>query len=168
MILTFDLYTHKTKLYYIAEIISIVSIVIPGACSLVNFQPDWPAFTQVIIEVLIIICVFIMLAFVLIAGYGMLKTYVKDGELILDDHGITIDGKEISLTAEVQISFKLRPRTNRSGWRRTGNRIEVTVGCKTYNRLFSIDSYAHNDELLQLLNIWSENNVQYSLKYRVF
>lgn len=169
MTVTFDLYRRKTKLYYIGEIISIITVITLGTCATFNFQPVWPYFVEVFAVILVFVCVFIMLAFVFIGGYGMSKTYIKDGELTLSDDEIEIDGILMKLNNTKKITLKIRPRSRRSGWRMTGNKIEVVDdNDKTYNRLFCINSYECNDQLFQMLNAWDKKGIQYSQDYTMF
>lgn len=169
MNLTFDLYSRKTTLYYVAEVISIITIITIAACAKFNFQPHWPKVAEVITDVFIVIGIIIFLLFTAIAGYGMLKIYVKNGEMLLYRDRINGDDKEFIIDDDLKITFILRPRTNRSGWRRTGNRIGIAKGNEiVYKRFFCINSYEQNEELMQLLNVWSESGVIYKLSYTIF
>lgn len=169
MTITFDLYTHRNKLYRQLIKVAILGFLIAVICLYATNLLESQEVLYGLAVSIIIIYVLFMMAFLFIVGYGMLETYEKDGELILSDDEIIIDGIQILLNTSQKIYFKLRPRTKRSGWRMLGNRVEITdVTGKIYKRLFSINSYEHDDQLFQKLNIWSEKGIKYTLTYTIF
>jgi hypothetical protein len=169
MTVSFDLYTHRNKLYHRLVWSAIVGLLVAAACLVASNYLASIKFLYGLAIALILGYVLFMMAFFFIVGYGMLQTYEKDGELVLSDESIMIDGVQVPVKNAGHLFLRLRPRTNRSGWRRIGNRVELTdADGKTYNRLFCINSYDHNEELLKMMKKWSESGVKYDIKYTVF
>lgn len=100
---------------------------------------------------------------------GLVRTYVKTGELILADDYVIIDKTKILLTEAADIKLKLGKWSNRHLGQISRNRIELTdKNGKVYENRFVIKSYNHNLEFEKLLFQWQTDGVVFVRKYYTF
>ncbi len=164
MTVIFDVFTKKTRLYYTAEIVSILTLLLIAWGGVFNPQVN-PAF-DTIIEVFLIIGSLTMVSFIIIATSGWVRVYIKDGELILTDGYILIDGTKISLNETTAINLKVATTYRKRLGNLISNRIEVIdKNRKIYKNRFVINSSDHGEELERLLDQWRTNGVAFNLRY---
>ncbi|MEO6630094.1 MAG: hypothetical protein ABIN13_00190 [Mucilaginibacter sp.] len=82
MSVTFEVFTRKTKFYYVVEGIAIVTVCALAVCGIFNVQFEMSAFFTGLIDVVIIMAIFISLFFLTAMATGLVRTYIKTGELI--------------------------------------------------------------------------------------
>lgn len=164
MSVTFEVFTRKTKFYYVVEGIAIVTV-----CGIFNVQFEMSAFFTGLIDVVIIMAIFISLFFLTAMATGLVRTYIKTGELILADDYVIIDGTKIPLSEAVDIKLKLGKWSNRHSGYISRNRIEIIdKNGKAYENRFVIKSYNHNLEFEKVLFRWQADRVVFDWKYYAF
>lgn len=170
MPVTFDVYSKKTKLYYFFGTITLVTLPALAVCAILNVQFEKPGpFIAALINVLIILASFISLFFALAMATGLVRTYVKSGELILAGDYVIIDDTKISLTDAKDIRLKLGKWSNRHMGNISRNRIEITdKNDKVYKNRFVIKSYNYNLEFEKVLFKWQADGIVFDWKYYAF
>jgi hypothetical protein len=164
MTIAFDLFTKRTRLFYIGTTVSIVTILIIALMGIFNFQPKTSF--EPLFEALILIFTFSTIAFVLLAGYGVIRTHVKDGELIMGDDYLVIDGTKILLTEAQNLSFRIGYRTNKRPGKIVGNRISVLdKNGNPHNRRFVISSRDNTVEFDTTAAKWVKDGIDFGLIY---
>ena len=164
MIVTFDVFTKKTRLFYIARAITILTIPLLAAGGIFNVQ--YKTVFMPLIDTLIILGSLISVSFLIVNRTGLVRTYVKDGELVLTDDCVIIDGTKVPLTEAKNIKLNVGIWT----WKRAGNllsnRIEVTDrNNQTYKDRFVIKSYDLNEDFQKILDQWRTNGVTFDVSY---
>jgi hypothetical protein len=161
---TLDLFTKKTRLYYIGLITTIITFSFIAFASIVNLQGKSPL--DPLYDTLLILCSLTSVAFVLIAGGGFLRTYIKDGELVLADDYLVIDGVKMPFDEINTINLKVRLRTVKS-FILLRNRIEIiNKNGGKYERRFVIKSWDQNEEFENVINQWRSGEVAFNISYR--
>jgi hypothetical protein len=168
MTITFDLFTKRNRLFYIGIIVPIVTILPIAIMAILKFQPKpslEPLF-KVLIGVLASLFIPSMLGFVIPASYGLIRTYIKDGELIMGDDYLIIDGTKILLTEAKNLSFRIGYRISRRFGRIVGNRISVIdKNGNLHNRRFVISSRDNTVEFDTTAAEWVKDGVDFGLIY---
>jgi hypothetical protein len=154
MTATFDLYTKRSRAYYLTGRITVAMLIVAIATGLTN--PQLPKFLMWLIEGFIIFGALTMPVFLMLAITGWFVTYVKDGELVLSDDYLIIDNIKISVAEARKI--KLRPGFSVRG-RRAGNivsnRIEVIdKDGNTYKRRFVLMSVENSEAFDKITGEW--------------
>ena len=164
MSVTFDVFTKRNKLFYTGITITILTAAYTAWAAIYNVQ-----FNRVIMgfmDALLVAGILTTLTFVLLAGLGGVRTYVKAGELVLTDDYILIDITKIPLNEITSIKLNLGLRTNRRGGYIVTNRITVIDNnTKTYKNRFVINSRDHDREFEKIIDQWQANGVVLNLKY---
>ena len=161
---TLDLFTKKTRLYYIGLVITIVTILFISIAAISNLQFDSPLMP--FYDTLLILAVLISFVFFFTAGLGTLPTYVKDGELVLADDYLVIDNVIITLNEAISIKLKVRLRTIKS-FILERNRIEIIDKNEVvYNRRFVIRSNDQNVEFEKVIDRWRSSGIAFNISYR--
>jgi hypothetical protein len=170
MPITFDVFTRKTKFYYIMEAIAIVTGCSLAACGIFNVQFNTRApFINGLIDGVIILATFMSLFFVIAMATGLVRTYIKTGELILADDYIIIDDTKVLLTEAKDIRLKLGQWSKRHLGNISRNHIEITgKNGKIYKNRFVIKSYNHNLDFEKVLFQWQTNGVVFDWEYYAF
>ncbi len=164
MTVIFDVFTKKTRLYYTAEIVSILTLLLIAWGGI--FNPQFNPVFDTIIEVFLIIGSLTMVSFIIIATSGWVRVYIKDGELILTDGYMFIDSTKISLNETTAINLKVATTYRKRLGNLISNRIEVVdKNQKIYKNRFVINSSDHGEELERLLDQWRTNGVAFNLRY---
>ena len=164
MIVTFDVFTKKTKLYYIAEVITILTILVIAIGGIYNVQFKTPLMP--LIDTLLILGSLVTVSFLSVIGTGWLRTYVKDGELVLADDYIIVDGTKISINETKNIILKVGIRSRKRGGNILSNRIEVVdKNSVNYKNRFVIGSYDDNEEFEKVLNQWRTTGITFNISY---
>ena len=168
MTLTFDLFTKKTRFYYIGIIISVFAGLFIGALTIFD-NPNYiieDSFLDYFLDALIIIFTFFTLTFLLLVGYGAIRTYIKDGELVLADDYIIIDGTKIMLTEAKDLSFKVGYRNYKRPGKIVSNRISVIDNNGVlHNRRFVIQSRDNTTEFDAIAAKWVKDGIDFGLIY---
>jgi len=121
-------------------------------CGIFNVHFEVPVFFTSLIDVVIIVATFLSLFFVTAMAAGLVRTYIKNGELILADDYIIIDEVKIPLTEAKDIRLKLGQWSKRHLGNISRNRIEITdKNGKIYKNRFVIKSYNHNLDFEKVL-----------------
>ncbi|BAU52487.1 hypothetical protein [Mucilaginibacter gotjawali] len=164
---TFDVFTKRTRLFYAGLAITIVSAIVLGLCGIYNVQYETP--WEPLFDALIIIASFTSLGFVLLMGTGIVRTYYKDGELVLADDHLVINGVKIKLNEAKAINLKVSMASIKTVGNMLGNRISLTdSNNETYQNRFVVRGYNRYIELENILNQWRANGVAFSIRYHNF
>ncbi|MCR8559243.1 hypothetical protein KXD93_16415 [Mucilaginibacter sp. BJC16-A38] len=167
MNVSFDVYTKKTRLFYISEGITIITLIVIAAGCTFNIQFKTPLMP--LIDALLIIGSFTTVAFLVIVSTGLVRTYIKDGELILGEETVVIDGTKIPLNDASNIKLRVGVWNRKRAGNLLGNRVEITdKNNKTYKNRFAIKSYDHNQEFEKVVTQWQTNGVKFDLSYFIF
>ncbi|HEY4326570.1 MAG TPA: hypothetical protein VGN20_21475 [Mucilaginibacter sp.] len=161
---TLDLFTKKTRLYYIGLVITIVTASFISIAAVYNLQFESPLMP--LYDALLILAIVASFAFIFTAGLGTLHTYIKDGELELAADSLVIDNVRISLDNTKELNLKVRIRTVKS-FILERNQIEIVdKNGNVYNRRFAIKSSSQNAEFEKVLDQWRSNGVIFNISYR--
>jgi len=164
MTVTFDVFSKKTRLYYIAEVISIVTLLVIAICGIFNVQ--FKTVFEPLFDALIIIGSLIMVSFAVIAGTGAVRTYIKDGELIFADDFLIIEGTKIPLNEAKSIKLKVGIWDRKRIGNMLSNRIEVIdSNGQAYKNRFVIKSYDNNEDFQKIQRQWYNAGVIFELHY---
>ena len=164
MTATFDVFTKRNKQFHIGIAITIATAAYIAWGASCNFQFKQPLMG--FMEALLVFGSMTSLGFVLFAGLGGMKTFEKEGELVLIEDYVIIDGVKIQLNETNSISFNLGLRTNRRGGYIVSNRIEIIdKNNKTFKNRFVISSNDLDAAFETLLDKWRTNKVAFNLRY---
>ena len=167
MPVTFDVFTKKTKLFYILGGITIITLPALALYGIFNVQFKTPFMS--LIDVIIIVTSLTSLSFLLLMATGLVRTYIKDGELILADDYVTIDGTKIPLNEAKNIRLKVAVWNRKHFGNLLRNRIEIAdKNNKTYKNRFVIKSYDNNQDFEKIMAQWQTNGVAFDWKYNTF
>jgi hypothetical protein len=170
MVLTFDVFSKRNKLYKITGGITIITVLCISTLALFDHSPQTHSalIIEIPIDVLIVTCVFVSIFFVVAVLGGYVKSYIKDGELVFSDDYIIIDNLKILLNEMQDLSLKVsEPIKRRMGT--INNRITVTdANGKVYKNRFAIKSYNDNKELDTMLRQWHAKGVAFKWSYTFF
>ena len=114
-------------------------------------------------DTLLIIATFISMVFFVIAGLGLLKIYIKDGDLTLSSDYIVIDDLKIQMTEVSEITLKLAERSIKSHILIRNRIILLDKSGNIYNRRFAIISNDQNEEFESLLGEWRNSHVPFKI-----
>jgi len=163
MTLTFDVYTKRSRLFYIEITIAIFTALL--IAPIAYFNPRVNHVIEVFIDILIIAgsLTSVMLGAALYTG--VLGTYRKDQELILTDGSIVIDGVVINLTERPKIALNIAVWTRKRAGNFSKNTIDVAnKSGRPFRNQFVIKLYQKED-FKKLLDQWRENGISFDLKY---
>jgi hypothetical protein len=168
MTTTFDLFTKRTLLFYIGTPLSVIAILMFGILRITNGQAlsVFGLRFEALSAILFLIVFFPTFTFAFLASYGLIRTYVKDGELILGDDYLVIDGTKILLTEAQNLSFKIGYRTNRRFGKIVGNRISVLdKNGYQHSRRFVIGSRDNTLKFDAIAAKWVKDGIGFGLIY---
>jgi hypothetical protein len=122
-----------------------------------------------LIDALIIVGSLTSVSFLLVMATGLVRTYIKEGELILADDYLVIDGTKIPLNEAKSIRLKVAIWNRKHFGNLLRNHIEITdKNKKTYKNRFVIKSYDHNQNFEKVMAQWQANGVVFDWKYNAF
>ena len=171
MPVAFDVFTKRTKLFYILGGITIITLPALAACDIFNvqFKTHFTPLADVLIDALIMVTSLTSLSFLLLMATGLVRTYIKDGELILADDYLIIDRTKIPLNEAKGIRLKVAIWNRKHFGNLLRNRIEIAdKNNKTYKNRFVIKSYNHNQDFEKVMAQWQANGVAFDWKYNTF
>jgi len=147
MTATFDLYTKRTRLYYVTLIISTATLVVCFIAWLTNLQ--LPRFLMIPFDVFIFIGGLTIPFFVILTGSGWFITFQKDGEMILADDHLIIDNIKIAAAESSKIKFRagFSPK-GRRGYI-VNNRVEATDDNGIIHKRRFVIKYDDNGEAFE-------------------
>lgn len=160
----FDLYTKRTKLYYITMLIAIGTLLFVLTAWATNLQGKSPLMP--LYDVLLILGVIVSFCFIFIILPGVIKNYITDGQLILADEYLIIDGVRIALNEANKIKLMVGYWNIKKYGSITSNLITATDGQgNIHKRRFVIDSVNNNWDFNEVMNYWNAKNVVFDLSY---
>jgi hypothetical protein len=171
MPVAFDVFTKRTKLFYILGGITIVTLPALAVCDIFNvqFKTHFTPLADVLIDALIIVTSLTSASFLFAVASGLGRTYVKDGELILADDYLIIDETKIPLNEAKSIRLKVAIWNRKHFGNLLRNRIEIAdKNNKTYKNRFVIKSYDHSRDFEKVMAKWQANGVAFDWKYNTF
>jgi hypothetical protein len=164
MTVTFDTYTKRNRFFYNGLIISFATAIYVAWAVIFNVQFKQPLMG--FMDATLIIGTLTTLAFVSVAGTGLVKTYIKDDDLVLAGDYLVINGLKIPLNEANEINLKVAIATKKTLGNLLSNRISVTDGNnETYQNRFVVRGYNRYIELENILNEWRTNGVAFNLRY---
>lgn len=164
MSLTFDVFTKRTRLFYTGLAITIVTAIVLCLCGIYNVQYKTPL--EPLFDTLIIFASLTAVSFLILMGMGIVRTYYKDGELVLADDYLVINGVKIPLNEVKEINLKVAIATKKTVGNLLSNRISVTSSSdETYQNRFVVRGYNRYIQLENILNQWHANYVAFNISY---
>lgn len=163
MTVTLDIFEKRTRWYYWGLAITVITMLFISLAAYYNLQFESPLMP--LYDTLLIIFTFTSLAFVTIALIGAVRTYVKNGELILNDSYLTVDGVTLQLKEIKVVNLALRARTVKS-LILTHNRIEIIdQNDNVYKHRFVIKSYNQNEQFEKMIGLWQTAGAVINISY---
>jgi hypothetical protein len=164
MNLTFDVFTKKTKLYYAAEVISILTALFIAIGYFFNMQ--FKSIFMPLFDTLLIAGSMVMVGFMVLVGTGLVRTYIKQGELVFGDDYIIIDEVKILLNEAEKLTLAIGiwgPK--RVGYVLKNYIVVIDKDGKMHKNRFAVKTRDQSKELDSFLNQWQQNGVSFDLSY---
>lgn len=148
----FDTYTQKTKLYYILQVITILTILSILGAKITDLQ--LPLGYKPLLITLVILGLITIVINLLLTSTNFVKMYKKDGELIVTTESVTINEKTILLKDIRKIEVNANDYKGARSSDGSGNRIYITFDDKIITSRFVISSKDQQNNLSKILTQW--------------
>ena len=158
MLEVFDLYTKKTKLYYVLQTVSILTFAGLILAKLLNLQI--PHNYSIGVITIVVIGLITIVLNLLLTATNIVKMYKKSGELRISERSISIHSTIIPFEDIQKIVIDVSDYRGARASDGSGNKIKIITAYYVFKSRFVIGSKLQNESLKQLLSRLKENGIK--------
>jgi hypothetical protein len=146
----FDIYTKKTTLYYILQIVSMLTIISLIVAKIIDLKVPQKYYPYLI--ALLVLGLTTIIINMVLSGTNLVKMYKKDGEITISSNAIMINSMIIQLNNIQKIEINANDYKGAKSSDGSGNRIQILdKSNKTFLLRFVISSKDQRNKLREIM-----------------